>query len=204
MEGDRRITRSAGTRSSNTQQSEAQFWSTAPDPVQRERGRREVVDLAYEARNRTNERQGDIVEESTEVNNINKVTNYTASTAAMAPLMYVNEEEDDEGLQEQFLTEDEGEVDDIPDIPENRVVTPVDEQTTEGPLSPKYKQQTVRSDLDVQPSKGPRKQEEDQGDTIGAFMDEGYEDILRTLQLRTNFSLLSFNSAPARPTMPLA
>ena len=108
MEGDRRITRSAGTRSSNAQQSEAQFWSTAPDPVQIERGRREAVDLAYEARNRANERQEDMVEESTEINSINEVTNYTASTAAMAPLTYVNEEEDDEGLQEQFLTEDEG------------------------------------------------------------------------------------------------
>ena len=111
------------------------------------------------------------------------------SMVAMAPLTYVNDDEDDEGLQEQFLTEDEGEVDEIPDIPENRVVTPVDEQATEGPLNPRYTQQTVRSDLDVQLSRGPRKQEDDLGDTIGAFMDEGYEDILRTSQLRTSFSL---------------
>ena len=205
MEEDRRITRSTGVRSRDTQQSEAQFWSAAPDPVQIERGRREAVDLAYEAGNRPSEPQPNMTEETTEVNNINEVTNYTASTAALAPLTYVNnEEEDDEGLQEQFLTEDEEEGDDIPDIPENRVVTPIDVQSTEGPLNPRYTQQTVPSDLDVQPSKGPRKQEEELSDTIGAFMDEGYEDILRTSQLRTSFSLLSFNSAPARPTMPLA
>ena len=172
--------------------------------MQIERGRREAVDLAYKAGSRPSGPQANMAEETTEVNDINEVTNYTALTTAMAPLTYVNDEEDDEGLQEQFLTEDEGEVDDIPDIPENRVVTPVDEQTTEGPLNLRYTQQTVRSDLDVQPSKGPRKQEEDLGDTIGAFMDEGYEDILRTSQLRTSFSLLSFNSAPTRPTMPLA
>ena len=204
MEEDRRITRSAGARSRNTQQSEAQFWSAAPDPVQIERGRREAVDLAYEARNRPSGPQTNMTEETTEVNNINEVTNYTVSTAAMAPLTYVNDEEDDEGLQEQFLTEDEGDIDDIPDIPENRVVTPVGEQSTEGPLNPRYTQQMARSDLDVQPSKGPRKQQEDLGDTIGAFMDEGYEDILRTSQLRTSFSMLSFNSALARPAMPLA
>ena len=145
-----------------------------------------------------------MVEETTEINNTNEVTNYTASTAAMAPLTYVNDDEDDEGLQEQFLTEDKGEADDIPDIPENRVVTPIDEQSTEGPLNPRYTQQTVQSDLDVQPSKEPRKQEDDLGESIGAFMDEGYEDILRTSQLRTSFSLLSLNSAPSRPTMPLA
>ena len=34
-------------------------------------------------------------------------------------------------------------------------------------------------------------------------MDEGYEDILRTSQLRTSFSLLSFNSALSWPAMPL-
>ena len=86
MEEDRRITRSTGARSRNTQQSEAQFWSTAPDPVQIERGRREAVDLAYEAGNRPSGPQINMTEETTEVNNINEVTNYTASTAAMVPL----------------------------------------------------------------------------------------------------------------------
>ena len=205
MDESRRITRSTGARSRHTQQSEAQFWSTAPDPLQIERGRREAVDLAYEARNRAEGTQPDMTEETTEVNNINEITNYTVSTAPLAPLTYVNnEEEDDEGLQEQFLTEDEGEGDDVPDIPENRVVTPIDVQNTEGPLNPRYTQQTIPSDLDEQPSKGPKKQEEELSDTIGAFMDDGYEDILRTSQLGTSFSLLSFNSVPAKPTMPLA
>ena len=139
MEEDRKVTRSAGAMSRNTQQSEAA--------------------------NRPSEPQMNIVEESTEVNNINEVTNYTVPTAAMTPLMYVNEDEDKEGLQEQFLTEDEDEIDEIPDIPENRVVTPVDEQAIEGPLNPRYTQQTVRNDLDVQPSRGPKK-EDNLGDTI--------------------------------------
>ena len=94
MEEDRRVTRSAGVRSRNTQQSEAQFWSTALDPLQIERGRREAVNLAYEAANRPSEPQTNMAQESTEVNNIIEVTKYMASTAAMAPLMYVNDDEE--------------------------------------------------------------------------------------------------------------
>ena len=81
-------------------------------------------------------------------------------------------------------------------------MTPIDRQTLEGPLNPRYTQQTIQSNLDTQPSRGLKK-EDNLGDTIGAFMDEGYEDILRTSQLRTSFSLLSFNSAPSWLTMPL-
>ena len=80
-------------------------------------------------------------ESTTEVGNINEVTNYTASTIpqATAPLTYMNDDEY-EGLEEQILTEDdvtdeeiqEGEV---ADITANRVVTPQGMQTSDGPLT---------------------------------------------------------------------
>ena len=140
------------------------------------------------------------------------MTNYTTSTIpqAAAPLTYVNDN-DYEGLEEQLLTEDdatdeelqEGE---IADVTANRVVTPQGMQTSDGPLNPMYTQQTTggEMDLDMQPSRGPKNFNTSMGEALNAYMDDDYNDILRTSQMKTSFSLLSLNNTTAsRPQMPL-
>ena len=82
-------------------------------------------------------------------------------------------------LEEQFLTEDEASQD-IMDITVNRVTTPVDVV----PVSQDI-QQTQEEELDLQPSRGPR--EESLVNTIGQFLDENYEDVLRSSNIETNF-----------------
>ena len=69
---------------------------------------------------------------------------------------------DDEGLEEQFLTEDE-DTQNVPDTTENCVTTPVDTITVN--------QGTQREEeLDLQPSRGSR--EESLVNTIDQFLDE--------------------------------
>ena len=86
---------------------------------------------------------------------------------------------DDEGLEEQFLTEDE----DTPNVmttTANCVTTPVDTiPENQGT------QQVQEEELDLQPSRGPR--EESLVNTIEQFLDENYEDVLRTSNIQTNF-----------------
>ena len=147
-----------------------------------------------------------------EMVDITTVTNYTTSTIpqAAAPLTYVNDNEY-EGLEEQLLTEDdatdeelqEGE---IADVMANRVMTPQGMQTSDGPLNPMYTQQTAggEMDLDMQPSRGPKNLDTSVGETLNAYMDDEYNDILRTSQMKTSFSLLSLNNTTAsRLQMPL-
>ena len=208
-----RITRSTRGRGNNKEQTDAQFWSTIPDPMDIERGRAEAINMAYATA--TNFNGSDMLnqqEPTTEVGNINEVTKYTASTIprVTAPLTYVNDN-DYEGLEEQLLMEDdatdeealEGEV---ADITANRVVTPQGMQTSNGPLNPMYTQQTAgrEMELDMQPSKGPENWNTSVGDALNTYMDDDYNDILRTSQMKTSFSLLSLNNtAASRPQMPL-
>ena len=208
-----RTTRSTRGRGNNDAQTDAQFWNSVPDPTDIERGRTEAIDMAYAAAANFN-RSGTLnqQEPTTEIGNINEVTNYTASTIpqATAPLTYMNDDGYD-GLEEQLLTEDdftdeEAQEGEVADITANRVVTPQGMQTSDGPLNPMYTQQTAgrELELDIQPSKGPKNRDTSLGDALNAYMDDDYSDILRTSQMKTSFSLLSLNnSAASRPQMPL-
>ena len=91
--------------------------------------------------------------EPTEVN--------TTGTSEIPPIVFV----DDEGLEEQFLTEDEASQD-IIDITVNRITTPVDTVLVSQDIQPQ------EEELDLQPSRGPR--EESLINMIGQFLDENY------------------------------
>ena len=103
---------------------------------------------------------------------------------------------DDEGLEEQFLTEDE-DTPNILDTTVNHVTTPVDTfPENQGT------QQAQEEELDLQPSRGPR--EESLVNTIDQFLDENYEDVLRTSNIQTNFSLSASNrNLTGLPVLPL-
>ena len=88
---------------------------------------------------------------------------------------------DDEGLEEQFLTDGEDTAN-VLDTSANHVTTPVN--TT---LANQSIQQTQHEELDLQPSRGPR--EESIVNTIDQFLDENYDDVLHTSNIQTNFSL---------------
>ena len=101
---------------------------------------------------------------------------------------------DDEGLEEQFLTEDE-DTQNILDTKANRVTTPVD-------TIPVNRGTQQEEELDLQPSRGPR--EESLVNTIDQFLDENYEDVLRTSNIQTNFSLSASNrNLTGHPVLPL-
>ena len=122
----------------------------------------------------------------------------TVSTGntTIPPMTYL----DEEGLEEQFLTEDEA-TQDIADVTANRVTTPV-EMTDTAPLDPIYTQRSQQEEeLDLQPSRGPRS-----NSMLGVmeqFLDDNYEDILRTSNMQTDFSVITHNSAPCQVTAPL-
>ena len=102
---------------------------------------------------------------------------------------------DGEGLEEQFLTDEE--TANALDTSANRVRTPVDTTPTNQSI-----QQTQHEELDLQPSQGPR--EESIVDTIDQFLDKNYEDVLRTSDIQTNFSLsASERNLTGRPVLPL-
>ena len=72
-------------------------------------------------------------------------------TTTVPPLVYV----DEDGLEEQFLTEDEASQE-IAEVTTNRVTTPVETVDTAS-LDPIYTQRSQQEeDLDLQPSRGPR------------------------------------------------
>ena len=113
-------------------------------------------------------------------------------TSGVPPMVFV----DDEGLEEQFLTEDE-DTPNVLDTTANRVTTPVD-TTPENQGT----QQAQEEELDLQPSRGPR--EESLVNTIDQFLDENYEDILCTSNIQTNFSLsASDRNLTECPVLPL-
>ena len=102
---------------------------------------------------------------------------------------------DDEGLEEQFLTDEE--TANVLDTSANRVTTPVNTTPTNQSI-----QQMQHEELDLQPSQGPR--EESIVNTIDQFLDENYEDVLRTSNIQTNFSLsASEKNLTGRPVLPL-
>ena len=103
---------------------------------------------------------------------------------------------DDEGLEEQFLTEDE-DTPNVLDTTANRVTTPVDAvHANQGT------QQMQEEELDLQPSRGPR--EGSLVNTIDQFLDENYEDVLHTYNIQTNFSLsASDRNLTGHPVLPL-
>ena len=103
---------------------------------------------------------------------------------------------DDEGLEEKFLTEDE-DTPNLLDTTANRVTIPVDAvHANQGT------QQMQEEELDLQPSRGPR--EGSLVNTIDEFLDENYEDVLRTSNIQTNFSLsASDRNLTGRPVLLL-
>ena len=116
----------------------------------------------------------------------------TTGASGVPPMVFV----DDEGLEEQFLTEDE----DTPNIlntTANCVTTPVDTiDENQG------NQQAREEELDLQPSRGPR--DESLVNTIEQFLDENYEDVLHTSNIQTNFSLsASDRNLTGHPVLPL-
>ena len=116
----------------------------------------------------------------------------TTNASGVPPMVFV----DEEGLEEQFLTEDEDTAN-VLDTSANRVTTPVDTIPTNQSI-----QQMQNEELDLQPSRGPR--EESIVNTIDQFLDENYEDVLRTSNIQTNFSLsASDRNLTRRPVLPL-
>ena len=114
------------------------------------------------------------------------------NTSGLPPMVFV----DDEGLEEQFLTEDEDSAN-VLDTSANCVTTPVDTIPTNQGI-----QQTQNEELDLQPSRGPR--EESIVNTIDQFLDDNYEDVLRTSNIQTNFSLsASDRNLTGCPVLPL-
>ena len=114
------------------------------------------------------------------------------NTSGVPPMVFV----DDEGSEEQFLTEDEDSAN-VLDTSANRVTTLVN-------TIPKNQgiQQMQEEELDLQPFRGPR--EESIVNTIDQFLDENYEDVLRTSNIQTNFSLsASDRNLVERPVLPL-
>ena len=124
---------------------------------------------------------------------VNEPMEMNATDASgVPPMVFV----DDEGLEEQFLTEDE-DTPNILDTTANRVTTPVD-------TIPKNQgiEQVQEEELDLQPSREPR--EESLVNTIDQFLDENYEDVLCTSNIQTNFSLsTSDRNLTGRPVLPL-
>ena len=112
--------------------------------------------------------------------------------SGVPPMVFV----DDEGLEEQFLTEDE-DTPNVLDTTANRVTMPADTMPKNQDV-----QQAQEEELDLQPSRGPR--EESLVNTIDQFLDENYEDVFRTSNIQTNFSLsTSDRNLTGRPVLPL-
>ena len=179
MTDSRRQTRSSRRRG---QQTDAQFWSNQPDPLLIERGQADAIRLV---RSTVNPTPG--------TDTVNEPTNMNATNVSgVPPMVFV----DDEGLEEQFLTEDE-DTPNVPDTTENRVTTPVDTVPEN-----QGTQQAQEEELDLQPSRGPR--EESLVKTFDQFLDENYEDVLLTSNIQTNFSFSpSDRNLTGRPVLPL-
>ena len=164
MADSRRQTRSTRRRGPQT---DAQFWSNQPDPLLIERGQADAIRLV-----------GNMVSTASGTTTANELTGANATNVSGIPQMVFV---DDEGLGEQFLTDDEDTAN-VLDTSVNCVTTPVNTTLTNQSI-----QQTQHEELDLQPSRGPR--EESIVHTIDQFLDENYDDVLRTANIQTNFSL---------------
>ena len=161
-------------------QTDAQFWSNQPDPVLIERGQADAIQLVRSTVNPGPTTASEPMEAN------------ATNTSGVPPMVFV----DDEGLEEQFLTDGEDSPN-ILDTTANHVTTPVEVvHTNQGT------QQTQEEELDLQPSREPR--EGSLVNTIDQFLDENYEDVLRTSNIQTNFSLsASDRNLTGRPVLPL-
>ena len=177
MADSRRQTRSTRRRE---QQTDAQFWNNQPDPLLIERGQADAIRLVRSSVNPAPETASG----PTEANATN--------VSGIPQMVFV----DDEGLEEQFLTDGEDTAN-ILDTSANRVTTPVNTTLTNQSI-----QQMQHEELDLQPSRGPR--EESIVHTIDQFLDENYDDVLRTSNIQTNFSLSDGGrNLTGRPVLPL-
>ena len=175
MADSRRQTRSTRRRE---QQTDAQFWSNQPDPLMIERGQTDAIRLVRSS-----------VNTAPETTTASRPTEGNTTNASRIPQMVFV---DDEGLEEQFLTDEE--TANALNTSANRVTTPVNTNQSI--------QQMQHEELDLQPSRGPR--EESIVHTIDQFLDENYEDVLRTSNIQTNFSLsASEKNSTRRPVLPL-
>ena len=157
-------------------QTDAQFWSNQPDPLMIERGQTDAIRLVRNSVNPASETASG----PTEANATN--------VSGIPQMVFVA----DESLEEQFLTDEE--TTNVLNTSANRVTTPVNTNQSI--------QQIQHEELDLQPSRGPR--EESIVHTIDQFLDENYEDVLRTSNIQTNFSLsASNNNVTRRPVLPL-
>ena len=164
MVDSRRQTRSTRRRG---QETDTQFWSNQLDPLLIERGQADAIRLV---RSTVNPAPGPTTaSEPMEANATN--------VSGIPQMVFV----DDEGLEEQFLTDGEDTAN-ILDTSANCVTTPVNTTPTNRSI-----QQTQHEELDLQPSRGPR--EESIVHTIDQFLDENYDDVLCTSNIQTNFSL---------------
>ena len=114
------------------------------------------------------------------------------NTSGVPPMVFF----EDEGLEEQFLTDGEDTAN-VLDTSANHVTTPVNTTPTNRSI-----QQTQHEELDLQPSRGPR--EESIVHTIDQFLEENYDDVLHTSNIQTNFSLSDGErNVTGRPVLPL-
>ena len=174
MADSRRQTRSTRQRE---QQTDAQFWSNQPDPLMIERGQADAIRLVRSS-----------VNTALETTASRPTEGDTTNASRIPQMMFV----DDEGLEEQFLTDEE--TANALNTSANCVTTPVNTNQSI--------QQMQHEELDLQPSRGPR--EESIVHTIDQFLDENYEDVLRTSNIQTNFSLsASEKNSTRHPVLPL-
>ena len=179
MADSRRQTRSTRRRGPQT---DAQFLSNQPDPLLIKRGHTDAIRLV---RSTVNTASGTTA--------ANEPTEANATNVSEIPQMVFV---DNEGLEEQFLTDGEDTAN-VLDTWANRVTTPVNTTPTNQSI-----QQMQHEELDLQPSRGPR--EESIVHTIDQFLDENYDDVLRTSNIQTNFSLSDGGrNLTGRPVLPL-
>ena len=179
MADSRRQTRSTRRRGPQT---DAQFWSNQPDPLLIKRGQADAIRLVRSS-----------VYPAPGTATVNEPTEANVTNASGVPQMVFV---DDEDLEEQILTEDEDTAN-VLDTSANRVTTPVDRTLINQSI-----QQTQNEELDLQLSRGPR--EETIVNTIDQFLDKNYEDVPRTSNIQTNFSLsASDRNLTGHPVLPL-
>ena len=179
MADSRRQTRTTRRRE---QQTDAQFWNSQPDPLMIERGQADAIRLVRSS-----------VNPAPETITASGPTEANATNVSGIPQMVFVE---DQGLEEQFLTDGEDTAN-VLDTSANRVTTPVNTTPTNQSI-----QQMQHEELDLQPSRGPR--EESIVHTIDQFLDENYDDVLRTSNIQTNFSLSdSGRNLTGHPVLPL-
>ena len=169
MTESRRQTRSTRTWR-QTQKSDAQFWNNQPDPVLIERGQTQAIQLVRNMINPTS-----TTSEAPEPD--------TTGASTVPPMVYV----DDEGLEEQFLMQDEVSQE-VMDITTNRVTTPVGD--SDGALlDPIYTQRYQQeNELELHPSRGPK--EDSMVNVLDQFLDDNYEDVLQTFEYPNKFQHL--------------